>query len=294
MNLPRVLIASTVSGKADDIAKEIGCKDLLSKDDVIKYYVWDIENKYYKAQVLLCTTDNPLIKIDCEGVEGLVIYFDGRLDRRTNSLDEWVPLISSLSEAEVQILAWDSAVPSANVEDLQDWCTQYKFELVDLSHTDSTENPDDSDEENEKHGINRIVEALHAHTWPNMDLKGDTTMPENVCTDITDVDEQLQGVHLNPIHNVSQSLQLEHMLEGIMGGENADFGELFGQLLAMKEHAASLPANQRRAAAEQLVTAFWKAMGGDSEEIDGVEHNHSWKTTSTIFWYHVTIVRKKV
>lgn len=53
-----------------------------------------------------------------------------------------------------------------------------------------------------------------------------------------------------------------------MGGEDTDFGELFSQLMVMKEQAASLPSDQRRAAAEQLVTAFWKAMGGESSEIE--------------------------
>lgn len=56
--------------------------------------------------------------------------------------------------------------------------------------------------------------------------------------------------------------------DGIMGDENVDFGELFGQFVAMKEHAASLPTNERRIVAEQLVTAFWKAMGGDLLEIE--------------------------
>lgn len=56
--------------------------------------------------------------------------------------------------------------------------------------------------------------------------------------------------------------------DGIMGEENVDFGELFSQLRAMKEHAALLPTNQRRIAAEQLVTAFWKAMGGDPSEME--------------------------
>lgn len=51
--------------------------------------------------------------------------------------------------------------------------------------------------------------------------------------------------------------------DGIMGDENADFGELFGQFMAMKEHAASLPTNERRIVAEEVVTAFWKAMCGD-------------------------------
>lgn len=53
-----------------------------------------------------------------------------------------------------------------------------------------------------------------------------------------------------------------------MGEENADFGGLFSQLKAMKEYAAMLPINQRRRAAEQLVTAFWKAMGGDPSEME--------------------------
>lgn len=59
-----------------------------------------------------------------------------------------------------------------------------------------------------------------------------------------------------------------YILEGIMDGENADFGELFSQFAAMKEHAASLPTNERRIMAEQVVTAFWKAMGGDLLEIE--------------------------
>lgn len=59
--------------------------------------------------------------------------------------------------------------------------------------------------------------------------------------------------------------------DGIMDSENVDFGELFGQLMAMKEHAATLPSNQRKLAAEQLVTAFWKAMGGDPTEISDLD-----------------------
>lgn len=59
--------------------------------------------------------------------------------------------------------------------------------------------------------------------------------------------------------------------DGIMNSEEADFGELFSNLRAMKEHAASMPSNQRRQAAEQLVTAFWKAIGGDPSEVDDIE-----------------------
>lgn len=56
--------------------------------------------------------------------------------------------------------------------------------------------------------------------------------------------------------------------DGIMNSESADFGELFSNLRSMKEHADSMPSSQRKLAAEQLVTAFWKAIGGDPSEIE--------------------------
>lgn len=47
------------------------------------------------------------------------------------------------------------------------WCLHNKFELVELDQTGDSE----SDTEGNKYGIERIIEALHAHTWPNMVLK---------------------------------------------------------------------------------------------------------------------------
>lgn len=80
------------------------------------------------------------------------------------------------------------------------------------------------------------------------------------------------GLNKRTETNKSESLKLISLefkfTDGIMGDENADFGELYGQLMAMKEHAASLPTNERRLVAEQVVTAFWKAMGGDLLEIE--------------------------
>ena len=48
----------------------------------------------------------------------------------------------------------------------------------------------------------------------------------------------------------------------------ADFGELFSQLRDMKDNAASMPSDQRKIVAEQVVTAFWKAIGGNDSEIE--------------------------
>jgi len=48
------------------------------------------------------------------------------------------------------------------------WCVHNKFELVELEQTEDLE----CDTEGNKYGIERIIEALHAHTWPNIVLKG--------------------------------------------------------------------------------------------------------------------------
>lgn len=105
--------------------------------------------------------------------------------------------------------------------------------------------------------------------------------------DMDEVEEKFENIELS--QDSTETLPIENMLgklknnslwdffaapiyhffsDGIMGEENVDFGELFSQLRAMKEHAALLPTDQRRIAAEQLVTAFWKAMGGDPSEME--------------------------
>ncbi|XP_066583996.1 alpha- and gamma-adaptin-binding protein p34-like [Prorops nasuta] len=260
MELPSVLILSTVNGKADEIASKIDAK-LFSSDDDSKYYLWDIDNKYYKAQVLICATENTCTKIKLENVEALIIYHDPQADNADANLTKWLSIVSTLSEIEVLLFVCESITDIAIKEKVMTWCLQRNFELIEMENTE-IENNIDHDLECNKYGIDRIVEALHAHMWPNMILKG-----QEHKNDINQVKEQLEQIQLNS-NNVSERLQMESVLDGIMGEENADFGELFTQLRAMKDHAASLPTNQRRLAAEQIVAAFWKAMGGDPSEID--------------------------
>lgn len=50
-------------------------------------------------------------------------------------------------------------------------------------------------------------------------------------------------------------------------GSESDFTQLFGELQTMKQRVSALPSDQRKACAEQVVMAFWSAIGGDSDEI---------------------------
>ncbi|XP_024938129.1 alpha- and gamma-adaptin-binding protein p34 isoform X1 [Cephus cinctus] len=284
--LPRVLIASTVKDKAADIVKSLGSEQLVGQSDTDNY-IWNIDNKYYTAQILLCTTENPWTNISLyEGIEALIIYHDPQAEQAAQLLDDWMPLINSISEAEILLFVCNALPDGAIKDQVVEWCTLHKFELVEFGSVDAKEVADQEDE-NEKHGIDRIIEALHAHAWPNMALKGpyfyysytkkyhchivmkivftdQNPITEKASSDVNNVGEQLGNIRLAN----ADTLHMDSILDGIMGAENTDFGELFGQLMAMKEHAASLPANERRIAAEQLVTAFWKAMGGDPSEIE--------------------------
>jgi hypothetical protein len=50
----------------------------------------------------------------------------------------------------------------------QQWCIRHGFELVEL---DPLEKPDPDDDFPETLGTDRIIQALHAHSWPNLELK---------------------------------------------------------------------------------------------------------------------------
>lgn len=237
----------------------------MSDQDDVKYYLWHIDNKYYTSQVLLCTTENPRADVSIEGAQALIIHHDPQKEGAEQSLEEWTSLICSMVEAEVLLFLCNTIVDATIRDKVTKWCIQKKFELVEFELPELSETCEDFDPIHNKYGIERITEALHAHMWPNMILKGKPSSGEEP-TDVKEVEKQLDNIRL--AQHPTERLEMESMLDGIMGGENADFGELFSQLMAMKQHAASLPTNQRRIAAEQLVTAFWKAMGGDLSEID--------------------------
>ncbi|XP_017762146.1 PREDICTED: alpha- and gamma-adaptin-binding protein p34-like [Eufriesea mexicana] len=262
MNLPRILIISTEKGKANEIAMNIGGVKL-SNQDHFEYHLWNIQNKYYKTQVLICSTENFSQDISVDGVEALIVHHDPQAANADQNLKEWSSLITSLAEAEVLLFSCHFITDTVIRNKVIKWCLQNRFELIELNRPDV--DASEADSENNKYGIERIIEALHAHMWPNMILKGKSSDIEE-GTDMNEVEEQFENIELS--QDSTETLPMENMLDGIMGEENADFGELFSQLRAMKEHAALLPTNQRRIAAEQLVTAFWKAMGGDPSEME--------------------------
>jgi hypothetical protein len=54
-------------------------------------------------------------------------------------------------------------------------------------------------------------------------------------------------------------------------GPEAEFGALLARLGEVKEQVASMPSEERRVCAEQVVMAFWHAIGGDEEGLSDEE-----------------------
>ncbi|KAL6255706.1 hypothetical protein P5V15_012950 [Pogonomyrmex californicus] len=259
MNLPRVLIVSTKEGKAKEIAERIGAEHLSEEDEIVDY-LWNIDNKYYTSQVLVHTVENLSHKLTVEGINALIVYHDPQADKVDQELEQLASLATSLTAAEVLLFSCSMISDSFLRDKVLNWCLHNKFELVELEQTGDPE----CDTEGNKYGIERIIEALHANTWPNIVLKDKSCVGQ--ASEVNEIEEQFENIRLT--RDPSETLRMQDMLDGIMGDENADFGELYGQLMTMKEHAASLPTNERRLVAEQVVTAFWKAMGGDLLEIE--------------------------
>lgn len=53
----------------------------LAEDKEIKFFSWDIDNKYYMAQVLLCTTEKLPLEISAEGIEAVILCYDPKVHK---------------------------------------------------------------------------------------------------------------------------------------------------------------------------------------------------------------------
>ncbi|GFO24444.1 alpha- and gamma-adaptin-binding protein p34-like [Plakobranchus ocellatus] len=138
----------------------------------IKSYQWRIDTKYYHTEIHLCTTESRTIgdKSFADSVEAFIHYFDPLVPSSFDLANAWLPYLSHI-EPQVQILVCKSIKDSDAVgrKNTLAWCIENGFELVELEpEPDSDEEDDDFPETK---GLSRIVQALHAHTWPNLELK---------------------------------------------------------------------------------------------------------------------------
>ncbi|XP_062440089.1 alpha- and gamma-adaptin-binding protein p34 [Rhea pennata] len=303
---PYALVSSCAAGFAgEELVKRITGKDDLTADAStcggVNFYPWTIDNKYYSADIHLCVVPSTFLVTAeiAESVQAFVVYFDSTIKSGLESVSEWLPLTEEWLP-EVMILVCDRVCENGiNRQQAQEWCIKHGFELVELS---PEELPDEDDDFPESTGVKRIVQALNANVWSNVVMKSDRTQGFGLLSTLAGANcgirsEESQNIESNPpsadreeSHLDSRedaastnNLQIDSIVDPMLDmdiqelaslttgeGDLENFERLFSKLKEMKDKAATLPHEQRKLHAEKVAKAFWMAIGGDRDEIEGL------------------------
>ncbi|KAM4829712.1 alpha- and gamma-adaptin-binding protein p34 isoform 1-T1 [Thomomys bottae] len=304
--VPCALVTSCSSAFTGDrlVQHILGTEDLIvesASSDAVRFYPWTIDNKYYSADINLCVVPNKfLITTEiAESVQAFVIYFDSTQKSGLDSVSSWLPLTETWLP-EVMILVCDRVYEDGvNRQKAQEWCIKHGFELVELS---PEELPEEDDDFPESTGVKRIVQALNANVWSNVVMKNDRNQGFSLLNSLAGTNHSIGSVetchsepHLPAAERTDSVLgqrgdasstaeaQVDSIVDPMLdldiqelaslttgGGDLENFERLFSKLKEMKDKAATLPHEQRKLHAEKVAKAFWMAIGGDRDEIEGL------------------------
>ncbi|XP_060932455.1 alpha- and gamma-adaptin-binding protein p34 [Limanda limanda] len=306
MTIPCVLLTSCDSGFKEEelITQILSSKTLpepIKREDTVTWYPWEINNKYYTADVRLCVVPSTFQMSSeiAQSTQAFIAYFDSKAKDGLEKLHPWLSVVEDLNP-EVLILVCDRVCETGvSRHEAQQWCLAHAFELVELS---PLEVPDEDDDFPESTGVKRIVQALNANVWSSMEMKDEhnqgfgllsslvasrhnnprtcqdtasSSLPEEgtVVTEANHTEERstetvTQG---QTVVDELTDLDIQELANLTSGDADVDnFERLFTKLKEMKDKASSLPHEQRKVHAEKVAKAFWTAIGGDVDEIDGL------------------------
>ncbi|CAN0324993.1 unnamed protein product [Lampetra planeri] len=310
MALPSIAVVScSDSFSAEDLVKQVlgsegSADESVTSEDGVESFPWRIDNKYYSASVRLCPLrSKSLVSREFgESVQAFLAYFDASQKGALAQVSEWLSFSQHWAPSVLVLVCDRIDEQGVSRREAQEWCIQSAFELVELSPLEALDEDDDFPETT---GIKRIIQALSAHVWPNLQMKGRETLPKYSKLMFLNVEgekpehpeknarnhgENLQAPN---IHEVSGSnlqppvyrereltsryqsmLQTDiQELAALTTADSADcenFERLYEKLREMKDRAVTMPHGQRKVHAEKVAKAFWMAIGGDLDEIDGL------------------------
>lgn len=241
-NVPGIVIVSSSNTKPKSLIKLITKQAITNDDENDPHkitHLWQIDTKYYTAQVNIHGITEGYVRTEefNNSIEALIIHMDSNKETGLEDLEKW-KIIENDCQPDVKILLSNYCTFDTKITKTRaiQWCIKRGFELIELYPNKSKNKAYKDEIMDDKIGVARIVEVLQTHVWSNLIMKDN-----------------------KPAQNMGNS--------DISCDENDDFTELFNQLHIMKESIQSMPLQERKQCAEQVVTAFWKAIGGDEEEI---------------------------
>lgn len=226
------LIVSCCEDSPEELIKEIVHSELPEPAQVAddtKAFPWPIETKYYTATIYLHSTSAPVSRYDdsAENIHGLIVLFDPGQKESLDSAAKWIEKCS----CEVVLLVCGRC-PANNEADgmsrqqVLEWCIDRGCELIETR-------PNEDDDEEDATGVKRIVEALHAHPWPNLEMK-DSTRPGGTRERLT----ARGGSDGSQAELMTAQRELELFSEAMADGDDMSFEELFAKFQDMKGGSA--------------------------------------------------------
>ena len=145
--------------------------------------------------------------------------------------------------------------PDAGLEDLEDTCIQYGFELINYAAKGTNEF-------GEKTGFERLKEALVANEWTAA-----ATGENDHAIDDIDLDEDIDGFARDEAEMTAELFGMKAALMGEdfepeaddfespkkLAGEVENLDRMMSKLLAVKEQSADLPEAQKKRAAAKAI-----------------------------------------
>eukprot|EP00163_Fabomonas_tropica_P029832 TRINITY_DN6555_c0_g1_i2.p1 TRINITY_DN6555_c0_g1~~TRINITY_DN6555_c0_g1_i2.p1 ORF type:complete len:409 (+),score=38.56 TRINITY_DN6555_c0_g1_i2:3-1229(+) len=160
-----------------------------------------LSNKYYDANLTISTVMGvPFEQISthteelahvCDGLQGVIAVVDLLRPDSLDDVESWVPFLDQV-DPEIKLLVsvttrahhpamdkgdgsgeddtngdrgHEHSVDASFQERVEDWCAENMFEYIDSSRDTKTR-----DENGEKTGLSRVLEALQCHMWPDLDM----------------------------------------------------------------------------------------------------------------------------
>jgi len=149
-----------------------------------------------------------------------------------------------------------------------DWCIDNHIEFVDAIET----RPPDVDER-EKYGIERVLEALENNAWPNMQKKNilkqqppQTQPPVSADTVQKAPENKKESTPEDELTTIQSPYIPTNFFEALSApGEDFDFEKVLHTLKGLKDQAAQLPDQERRALAASVALSFAKLLGEEDD-----------------------------
>lgn len=258
---PSIVVVSCSNVEPETIINLLStCTKINKSEESSSLYSWTIDTKYYTADVNIRTIKPDVNNEELEDcVEAIVIHFDSNRETGLDDLTKWKSFVEN-HQPDIKILIADALNTDTKISKRKaiGWCLENGFELIELN-PGQTEDDSSSEEEiiKETKGVERVIEALQTHMWSNLVMKSKVNQYSSNCD--------------SESPNLAGNSSVDTMLDNLMlDDEQLEFDELFQRLHMVKESVQSLSVRERRHCAEQVVAAFWRALGGDEDEIENI------------------------